>query len=44
MRMRMSRCPAFEMSGPMLGYRIGILMFWVAFTGATVSSCPIVYD
>lgn len=40
----MSRCLAFEMSELMLGHRIGILMFWVAFTGATVSSRPIVYD
>lgn len=41
----MSRCPALEKSGLMLSYyRIGILMFWVAFTGDTVSSRPIVYD
>lgn len=40
----MSRCSVFEMSGLMLDHRIGVLMFWVAFTGATVSSRPIVYD
>lgn len=40
----MSRCLASEINGLMLGYRIGILMFRVAFTGGTVSSRPIVYD